>query len=91
MNVIRGVSRPRRVWHATLPRRRAGSVGRVFPVDGNGRIRDFASDAEARRACDAVLVGEELMASAIFRRYVSDPFGEGAYIIQTVGKMYAQA
>lgn len=58
-------------------------------VNGIARTGVLAGNAEARRASEAALIGQKLVASAIFRRYVSDPCHKGTYVIEAVGKMHA--
>ena len=53
--VFRDGSRDGKPWLAALRGRPASLVDPDFLVDQAGRIRDFATDAEARAACEAAL------------------------------------
>lgn len=58
--VFRDRSRPAAGWLAALRGRAAGLIDPDFLLDDAGRLRNFASDEEARGACEAILAEYQL-------------------------------
>jgi len=58
--VFRDRSRPSAGWLAALRGRAAGLIDPDFLLDDSGRLRDFASDEDARAACETILAEYQL-------------------------------